>query len=911
MHRLSLLLMKHFKLLPVLALLFALYSPERTTAQNVILLEDFEHMLRYHPADETGWDIAASARSSCGIERSFQPGSQGTYAGELLFNLKSGGWGRLQRKVENEIWLYQEPEALRFWLKADGSNREAFVEIDESYTFKWQRAFSLSDTNWHLVTLPLNTFTSADKQEMSVRDLSTIKFSIKKGKARFYIDQLEMLVKKAHPPAIPARRGKSASTLHAPKTVPLEPLVKLNTTNRGYIRTISPNGKYVVFDDGTPFIPIGFNRYNLFDASKHPNGWDTASYLRNAAYHGVNTLRIWLESEGARGKWLETAPGVYNEKQAKRIDDIFDLCEKFGIYLIVSPWDTWRIKHHPQQGALYISDGPLSASGEYITHPYALKMVKKKWKYVIDRWGDRKNLLAWDLINEIDVFSMEPDIQKKWIEEVGFYIKHVDKHRHLTTLSISQQVKDFSIFNSPYIDIVQPHFYAGNPEKGVGDMPSMLQWLLYTRRGGFMQFGKPVLYGELGLGHGGHHPKWTRNVMWTSIALGSAGTSMRWTDQGTWGEVSKEEYLYTAGLRRFIDLVNWKDFQTSHRATYEIQTSAKDTRLYASIDANQAVIWINGIAQDDRLYEPEISIQPLDPGNYFIYIIDADTGEIIERTSAHKTSRPLVFRTPPFTEHIACYIERITPKLAQLGSDIWPLQKKKRIEKKKQQITPNTKPSGQAQISCLKNKTPIEVDGDLSDWKDKTATLLNTDVPPWHTQFPTRIGDGVLPEDEADLSGKLYVGWDDKAIYLGFDVRDETLVFNHDANMAYMMDSIQVYFDLMNKKSQDYIPGNDKSAMISIRSSEKSKPAQLLLGGQHVGKIAARTHKEGYTLELSIPFTELGLTPPTNGQVIGFDVQLNDSDDPNLWRETTLVYAGGGNLNWCDPSVFGELVFME
>lgn len=63
--------------------------------------------------------------------------------------------------------------------------------------------------------------------------------------------------------------------------------------------------------------------------------------------------------------------------------------------------------------------------------------------------------------------------------------------------------------------------------------------------------------------------------------------------------------------------------------------------------------------------------------------------------------------------------------------------------------------------------------------------------------------------------------------------------------------------------------------------------------------------------EITIPFTTLGITTPTAGQEIRFNLLANDSDvtaDPNdCWREAVLELADG--INTCKNSLlFGTLI---
>jgi hypothetical protein len=61
----------------------------------------------------------------------------------------------------------------------------------------------------------------------------------------------------------------------------------------------------------------------------------------------------------------------------------------------------------------------------------------------------------------------------------------------------------------------------------------------------------------------------------------------------------------------------------------------------------------------------------------------------------------------------------------------------------------------------------------------------------------------------------------------------------------------------------------------------------------------------GYTVELAIPWSNLGVTPSA-GMTLGFDIGNNNSDGP-CGRNTQLMWHGT-DQNWQDTSAFGDLV---
>jgi hypothetical protein len=81
--------------------------------------------------------------------------------------------------------------------------------------------------------------------------------------------------------------------------------------------TASAN-KHYWLKDGAPFIPIGFNRYDVWNPTDPANdGLSVTAYVQRMAQNGVNVIRIWAEQgdQNASGDfWLEYPAGVYHHE---------------------------------------------------------------------------------------------------------------------------------------------------------------------------------------------------------------------------------------------------------------------------------------------------------------------------------------------------------------------------------------------------------------------------------------------------------------------------------------------------------------------------------------------------------------------------------------------------------------------
>lgn len=849
----------------------------------MVVVEDFEKELEKAPAVSTGWESNGGGGSTALVTR-IGDAKNGSGAGQVAFDVKPGGWALVQKKVEGAEWLSREPKAISFWLKGSGAG-EMTVELEESYVFKWRKKIPLVDTNWHEVTIKFSEFGCDSKPEMNPSSLVVLKFVCFGGTANVVLDDIR--IECGDKPAEPAAGVKDGGTTAV-----------LAQKSAGFVRRVSPNGRYLVHDDGSPFIAIGQNRYNIAAGRRLPRGMTIEQYLQNMAAHGQNTLRLWVEGDDDPKYWLEPKTGVFNEEQARRIDEVFDLAARYNIYIILTPWDTWRIIH-AMPTAAYVVSGEMKKSSDFVTDERVLELQRRKWKYVIDRWGSRTNLLAWDLLNEIDVFKASPEAEVAWVEKIGAFVRENDSNRHLITTSFSQRDNE-AVWRLPVIDVVGPHYYGNHPARGVGGISSVMDWLTHKKFGGYLRFGKPVLFMEVGPASTGYQPRWVANMMWVSLASGAAGTGMRWSDQGQWSDTPDEEYRANAAIRRFCNFVDWRALLQAPLAANRVRSLARDVRAFGVSTDRGALIWMEGIAQDKRKYSPEVQVSGLSPGIFGVYFFDSVSGDLRERQFINVTGDTIRIRAPEFSEGMPCYLESVafTPDA---------LEPQPVADSIKQ--ASGSPGDAKGRIRCVQRSAAQE-GGPKFSWDEESCFDVDASVPAWHTKFPTRVSDGAAPDNDGDLSARVCTAWDKDAFHVMVRVRDQTLVTDRPPYEAYNMDSVELYFDSANdKKRRSYLPEFNRQVVIVLNTSEGGG-ARVFVDGKPVGSASVLMKPDGYALLASIPFDALGFRPQP-GKVVGFDIQLNDCDDPAIGRETALAWAGGDNLDWCDPSVFGELQFLK
>lgn len=161
--------------------------------------------------------------------------------------------------------------------------------------------------------------------------------------------------------------------------------------------------------------------------------------------------------------------------------------------------------------------------------------------------------------------------------------------------------------------------------------------------------------------------------------------------------------------------------------------------------------------------------------------------------------------------------------------------------------------------------------------------------------------------------------WDENFIYILTEVKDPALS-KVNAN-AYEQDTVEVFFDENNAKTQSY-EADDIQCRVNF-DNEKT-----VTDGKSTDDFISAASKtaDGYVVEIAIPYT---ISPFKEGQVVGFDVQVNDDDGTGErtgianWSDITglgytntsgfgvLKLTGGSDIVWGDSDLSGEIEIAD
>ncbi len=144
--------------------------------------------------------------------------------------------------------------------------------------------------------------------------------------------------------------------------------------------------------------------------------------------------------------------------------------------------------------------------------------------------------------------------------------------------------------------------------------------------------------------------------------------------------------------------------------------------------------------------------------------------------------------------------------------------------------------------------------------------------------------------------------WDHNFLYVGATVKDDRVM--SDSADPWHDDCIEVFVDGNNSKSSKY-DKHDFQYMAAATNHPlrvtNTRPNNAQWGTSII-------QGNGYSVEIGIPWTDLGIVPEA-GMSVGFDLGVHDDDDGND-RDSHLMWRGNDD-NWKDTRNYGTVILSE
>jgi mannan endo-1,4-beta-mannosidase len=382
-----------------------------------------------------------------------------------------------------------------------------------------------------------------------------------------------------------------------------------------------PGHPYFFTDRGEPWTPIGQNDaiswHELAGLFRRKDLPGVERHLRWLKAHGVTCLRLMLEYAQVRHRYFERPAGQFVPPMVQLWDDLFALCERVGLRILLTPVDTfwtwlhWR--HHPWNRA---HGGPLSHPSELLLCRNTRAAIKARLEFAVRRWGGSGALFAWDLWNEIHPAQARDsaDCFGEFIHDLSTHVRGLENElygrSHPQTVSLfgpelrlkPQMAMEEPIFRHPDLDFATIHIYRersiDHPRDTVAPARAMGQ--IVAECIAETVDNRPFLDTEHGPIHTFKDKRRTlpepfddeyfRHMQWAHLASGGAGGGMRWPNRKP-HSLTQGMREAQAGLSRFLPLIDWGRFE--RRCWNErIDLSSRAVLGFGCGDESQAILWV-------------------------------------------------------------------------------------------------------------------------------------------------------------------------------------------------------------------------------------------------------------------------------------------------------------------------------
>jgi hypothetical protein len=342
----------------------------------------------------------------------------------------------------------------------------------------------------------------------------------------------------------------------------------VTASNRtGFVRINPTNSRYLAFDNGNFFFPIGLNMGWWKEGSDPVDQY--GEWFDEFTANGGNTIRVWMATWSFGIEWKDTGLGDYDHRlyEAWLLDQLFRLADEHGVKIILvlmnhGPFSTYANSEwddNPYNAAL---GGPISTPEQFVSDPIARSYFQRRLDYIINRWGYSDDLLAWEWWNEVNLTPITDDALIPWLQEMTAYLRQRDVNHHLTTSSYAMSSLS-PIWQLPEVDIAQQHEYSSQINVSDHDLAARTAQDFQA----FAQTipAKPILMGEFGYSASNYGDDieptgiHLHNGLWATTFSGYAGTGMYWW----WDNYidANDLWYHFKGLSQFLIGVNLTKYQ--------------------------------------------------------------------------------------------------------------------------------------------------------------------------------------------------------------------------------------------------------------------------------------------------------------------------------------------------------------
>jgi hypothetical protein len=410
---------------------------------------------------------------------------------------------------------------------------------------------------------------------------------------------------------------------------------------------------------------------------------DYEYYFKKMLAAGMNITRIWMSPWHLSFEWNDTGLGRYNLVSANRLDEVLYLAEKYNVYIILCMdyhgigqkragfFNENKWLENPYNE---INGGPSKLPEELFTNEEAKNSFKKKYKYIVSRYGHSSRIASWEFYNEADLMAGKSIPVNKWHIEMAEYIKSIDINKRLVSTSSTRNFpeKVIDAFKSPAIDFVMFHDYnkINLASYTIDLIDALVQY-----------YNKPVVIGEFGVEYRGGDRTYTvdpqhiglHNGIWAGLFSETPIIPLSW-----WWDnyIDNYDFWYEYNyLSKFSEKINLNDdikfCELSSGSSLTDSTQQVPCLVRCIYFDDNAALWLKNeeyqwvLFYEGKLLKPIDSFEQIIPdmpqGKYSVCWYDPQSGVFFDKpleVTADKDGN-IKLLVPSFTKDLSCIISKI------------------------------------------------------------------------------------------------------------------------------------------------------------------------------------------------------------------------------------------------------------
>jgi mannan endo-1,4-beta-mannosidase len=291
--------------------------------------------------------------------------------------------------------------------------------------------------------------------------------------------------------------------------------------------------------------------------------------LRQAAHAGIKVVRVWAFGEGGpndvkpmadfddwpRNHYFRLKPGEWNEDAFVHLDKVIAEAAKNHIYVQLCLTNWWRDTGGVTQYLRWagINDAAddsyeFGINNEKAILFYTNPETRRLYREHVEKLATRRNtitgvlyrddptIFGWELMNEAQAITGRWAERRAWFAEMSAYLKSLDPNHLISPgdwgyRSASERREWLADHAIPTLDYCDVHIYPRPDHNSFVDSPRALKEFIENRAAAAISVGKPLVFGEFGMGVEGHNGAsqldWYKAFFEGNVRSG-AGGAMFW-----------------------------------------------------------------------------------------------------------------------------------------------------------------------------------------------------------------------------------------------------------------------------------------------------------------------------------------------------------------------------------------------